>query len=81
MRLLQSAFLSAGKGMPLAVLVIAVFVIVTAVTMYFALRKCSEISRLSNSILNKFEPDNTAPKITELIEFHKANEKVKYIVD
>lgn len=57
------------------------FVIVTVATMYFALRKCSEISRLSGSILNKFELDNTVPKITELIEFHKANEKVKYIID
>lgn len=65
----------------LAVLSIVIFVIVTVVTMYYALRKCSEISRLSGSILNKFEPDNTAPKITELVEFHKANEKVKYIID
>lgn len=65
----------------LAVLAIVLFVMITVATMYFALRKCSEISRLSSSILNKFEPDNTAPKITELIEFHKANEKVKYIID
>lgn len=69
------------KWILLAVLAVAIFAIVTAVTMYFALRKCSEISRLSGYILNKFEPDNTVPKITELIEFHKANEGVKYIID
>lgn len=69
------------KWILLAVLAIAIFAIATAVTTYFALRKCSEISRLSKYILNNFEPDNTAPKITELIEFHKENEKVKYIID
>ncbi len=65
----------------LAILAIVIFTIVTAVTMYFALRKCSEISHLSRHILNNFESDDIVPKITELIEFHKSNEKIKYIID
>lgn len=38
--------------------------------------------RSSKYILNKFEPDNTAPKLTEMIEFHKNNKNLsKYNVD
>lgn len=61
--------------------VIIILTIIISLTLYFALRKNSQISRSSIYILNSFEPDNTAYKITELIEFHKANDKVKYIID
>lgn len=60
---------------------IAVFVVVVILTMYFVLRKSNQINYSSEYILNKFEPDNTAPKITELIEFHRENDTVKYIID
>lgn len=33
-------------------------------------------------IINKFEPDNTAPKLTDMIEFHQQKEnKIKYKID
>lgn len=64
-----------------AVIVIVLTVIVIAMSMYFVLGKNSQISQVSGYILNKFEPDNTSPNVTELVVFHKANEKVKYIVD
>lgn len=49
--------------------------------MYLVVGKSSRIRASSIYIINAFEPDNTAPKITELIDFHKSHEKVKYIVD
>lgn len=64
-----------------AIVAIVLTVIVIAITMHFVLGKNSQISQVSGYILNKFEPDNTSPNVTELVEFHKSNEKVKYIVD
>lgn len=61
--------------------VIILLTIIIAFTLYFTLRKSSQISKSSIYIVNSFEPDNTASKITELIEFHRANDKIKYIVD
>lgn len=61
--------------------VIALIAIVVTLAMYFVLGKSTQISRSSKYILYRFEPDNTAPKITELIEFHKVHEKVKYNID
>lgn len=58
-----------------------ILIVFTVLTVYFVLRKSSCTSYSSKYILNKFEPDNTAPKISELIEFHKANEAVKYNID
>jgi hypothetical protein len=58
-----------------------VLIITTVITLRANLKKCSEKVYSSKYILNKFEPDNTAPKITEMIEFHKSNESLsKYNV-
>ena len=58
----------------LAILVIAI--------MYFTLKRSSNAVRASKYILNKFESDNTSPKLTEMIEFHKNNHKLsKYNVE
>ena len=62
----------------LFLIILTVFMIIAV---YYILRKDSDTVALSKYILNKFEPDNTAPKITELIEFHKENKELnKYNV-
>ncbi len=64
-----------------AVAFFIILILFTVLTVYFILTKSSCTSNSSKYILNKFEPDNTAPKITELIEFHKNNETIKYNID
>ncbi len=49
--------------------------------MYLVLKKSSHIRSSSEYIVNRFEPDNTASKLTELIEFHKLNQNTKYYID
>lgn len=61
--------------------IVTLTVVIMAFTMHFVMGKSSRIRASSIYIINAFEPDNTAPKITELIDFHKSHEKVKYIVD
>ena len=47
----------------------------------FCVKKSSDDTKTSKYILNKFEPDNITPKLTEMIEFHKSNNKLsKYNV-
>lgn len=43
--------------------------------MSFAKKSCRPES---NSILGKFEPDNDAPTLTQMIDFHKKNGVVEY---
>ena len=64
-----------------AVAFFIILILFTVFTVYFILLNISCSSISSKYILNKFEPDNTAPKITELIEFHKNNETIKYNID
>lgn len=65
-----------------AICFLSVLIIFTALVIYFTLRKSSSAVRSSRYILNKFEPDNTAPKITEMIEFHKNNDGLsKYNIE
>lgn len=61
--------------------IVTLTVVIMAFTMHLVMGKSSRIRASSIYIINAFEPDNTAPKITELIDFHKSHEKVKYIVD
>lgn len=63
------------------IIIIALAVVLIALTMYFVVGKSSQIRASSIYIINAFEPDNTAPKITELIEFHKSHKSIKYIID
>ena len=51
----------------------AILFIFIAVAMYFILKKSSSSVRSSRYVINKFKPDNTEPKLTEMIEFHKNN--------
>lgn len=65
-----------------AICFLAILIIFMIVVMYFTLKRTSSAVRSSRYILNKFEPDNTAPKLTEMIEFHKNNENLsKYNVE
>jgi len=60
---------------------IAVLVLTVVLTIYFSLQKNTVNSESSKYIINKFEPDNTAPKITELIEYHKSHETIHYKIE
>ncbi len=58
---------------------IVILFIAIVVIIYTLLRKSGENNELSKYVVNHFEPDNTAPKLTELIEHHKtSNRKIKY---
>ena len=58
---------------------IVVLFITMVVAMYAFLRKPGAKNEISKYVVNHFEPDNTAPKLTELIEYHKASDrKIKY---
>ena len=60
---------------------LVLLVLFTVLTIYLVLKKSSCTNNSSEHILNKFEPDNSAPKITEMIEFHMVNEDIKYKID
>ena len=60
---------------------VIILVAVSTLTFCLALKKSSLESWSSRYILNKVEPDNSAPTIEELIEFSKNNENVKYSID
>lgn len=69
------------EGVLGVIVIVALAVVVMVFTMYFVVGKSSRIKASSVYIINAFEPDNTAPKMTDLIDFHKSNEAIKYIVD
>lgn len=65
-----------------AICFFAMLVIFVAVLIYCVLKRSSSSVRSSKYILNKFEPDNTAPKLTEMIEFHKNSKNLsKYNIE
>lgn len=64
------------QGIFEAIIFLMMLIIFMVVVMYFTLRKSSIAVRAGKHILNKFEPDNTAPKLTEMIEFHKKNNEL-----
>lgn len=58
---------------------IVVLFVMMVVAIYALLKKPGANSEVSKYVVNYFEPDNTAPKLTKLIEYHKAsNRKIKY---
>lgn len=61
--------------------VILILILFLIVSMYLLLGKDSDNSKYSKYILDEFEPENTAPKITELVEYHKSKENIKYIIE
>lgn len=64
-----------------AAILIVVLILVIALSMFILLNKDSDKSRYSKYIVNKFEPDNTAPKLTEMVEYHKSKDSVKYVIE
>ena len=62
-----------------AVVFVALLAVVVAVSLR-VLIKDTAISKYSKYTISKFEPDNTAPKLTEMVEYHKANEKIRYVI-
>lgn len=74
------------NGILAAICFLSVLVIFVIMIMYFTLKRSSSTVHASKYILNKFESDNTAPntapKLTEMIEFYKNNHKLsKYNVE
>jgi len=60
---------------------IGIMVVTVTLMMYFVLKKDTSKNESSKYILNKFEPDNTSPMLTEMIDFHKKNKSIKYKID
>lgn len=70
------------NGILAAICFLSVLVIFVIMIMYFTLKRSSSTVHVSKYILNKFESDNTAPRLTEMIEFYKNNHKLsKYNVE
>lgn len=68
------------------ILIVAIFLIslilLNIVLIILLLKPMSKKIESSKYILNKFEPDNTSPKLTEMIEFHKNNKDLnKYNIN
>lgn len=51
-----------------------------SLVMYRVLVRQDIMRKDSVFILNAFEPDNTAPMITEMINFHREEGNIKYII-
>lgn len=69
------------NGILATICLLSALVIFVIVIMYFTLKRSSSIVHTSKCILNKFETNNTAPKLTEMIDFYKSNHKLsKYNV-
>lgn len=62
-----------------AVLSIAFLAIVVVLSMR-VLSKDTTVSKGSKYIIGRFVPDNSAPKLTDMIDYHKNNPKVHYTV-
>lgn len=70
------------NGILAAICFLSALVIFVIVIMYFTLKRSSSSAHTSKYILNKFETDNIAPKLTEMIDFYKNNHKLsKYNVE
>ena len=65
-----------------AIIFLAILIVLMVAVILFVLKGSSCAVSSSKYILNKFEPDNTAPKLTEMIDFHKNNENLsKYNIE
>lgn len=63
------------------IIIIVLAIAVMAFTMHFVMRRSGRIKACSACIINAFELGDAAPKMTELIAFHKSNGAVRYIID
>ena len=65
-----------------AICFLMILIIFMIIVIYFTLKKDSDDVYTSKYILNRFKPNNTAPNLTEMIEFHKNNDKLsKYNIE
>ena len=55
------------NGILEAIVFLVVLIIVVIAVMYFALKKNDKATQSSRYILNKFELDNAAPELTEIL--------------
>ncbi len=65
----------------IACIFIAVSVLVIIVTMYFVLIKPTQNNIISKKIVYSCKQNNSNPTITDLVEFHKKNKTVDYVID
>lgn len=63
-----------------SIIFFVLLIAVISLTMYWILKKPSDVGSFSKGIITKFEPDNTAPKLTDMIDFHKVNKTSHYNV-
>ncbi len=57
------------------------FIILLAFTVVVSMKllvKDTTISKGSKKIVGKFVPDNSAPELTDMIDYHRNNETSKY---
>lgn len=71
------------NGILEAICFLSVLTIFMTTAIYSTLKKRSSTIYASEYILNKFEPDNTIPNLTEMVEFHKNRdvEILKEVID
>lgn len=62
-----------------AICFLVILVVFVIITIHLTLKRSSDSVLASKHILNKFEPNDTAPKLTEMIEFHKNNRHMRNI--
>ena len=67
------------KDIILVMIIVLFAVMATIIFTLSLLIKQEKSNKKSKLIVNSFEPDNTAPFLTDLREFHEQN-KVKYVV-
>lgn len=67
-----------GEEMYIAISIIIISVILFLMFLWTVSLSKNENKKNGNDIISKFEPDNIAPTLTEMIDFHKKNGVVDY---
>lgn len=64
--------------MHITIMIAIIFAIILSMFLWtlFFMKKNGQTE--SNCVINKFEPDNDAPTLTEMIKFHKDNGIIEY---
>lgn len=61
------------------IFLLSLFVVILMILfLLFRKDKTSETNRDSIRIIQRFEPDNAAPPLSDMIDFHKKNSTIKY---
>lgn len=64
--------------MYIIIMVVSIFAIILSMFLWTLFFTKKSDQNESNSVISKFEPDNDAPTLTEMIKFHKDNGIVEY---